>query len=269
MNRRSCAAAIAALLCALMLAVPAARAQKPGFEGDEPCVWSGKYKDWVYQERQLITTYTRPLDLQQAKELVPPPFMLAENPRVRISMLDLYEMAVGPPYKEAEVSLLVTYGGETGWYIVYLPVTDPDACGAGVKNEGFPKVVRKLTIERGERSFAGTLFAPGGELPEFSFHLAYQDAILTDAVRADVSALSQYPSFTFKDGVVFRFPGYPRAAHHLGSAMPNTFEVRFGHPVVVLAGKPTSVLQRLGIEPPKYGFWLKMRARYRLSPERR
>jgi hypothetical protein len=269
MNHRSRSSAITVVASALMLVVPAVQAAKPGFDGDGPCVWSGKYKDWVYQERQLITTYTRPLDLQQAKELVPPPFQLAENPRVRISMLDLYEMAVGPPYKEAEVSLLATHKGETGWYIVYLPVTDSDACGAGVKNEGFPKVVRKVTVERSERSFAGTLFTPGGELPEFTFRLAYEDAVLTDAVRADVSELSQYPSYTTKDGVVYRFPGYPRSAHHLGSAMPGTFEVRFGRPEVVVIGMPSSVLRRLAIAPPEYGFWLKMRARYRLNPERR
>lgn len=266
-NARS--SVLAAAVSLVLVLAPVTGGAAPEFVGDGPCVWSGKYKDWVYQERQLISTFTRPLDLEQARQLVPAPFVLAEKPHVRISMLDLYEMAVGPPYKEAEVSLLVTYKGETGWYIVYLPVTDPDACGAGVMNEGFPKVVRKVSIDRDHATFTGTLYAPGGQRPEFVFHLAFSDEALTAEARAAMDDLTQYPSYTTKNGVVYRFPGYPRAIRHLGSAMPHVFQVRFGIPIVQVTGEPASVLRRLNIAPPESGFWLKMRSRYRLNPERR
>ena len=245
----------------------AAHAQSQSLS-DGPCEWTGKYKDWVYQERQLITTYAVPVNIAEARRMVPAPFVLAEPARVRISVLDLYEMAVGATYKEAEISLLVRHKDELGWYIATLPVTDGEACGGGVASHGFPKIVRRVTLDRQDDRYVGIMFQHGGQRPEFTLQLTLNDAALTEEARKAMGVLSQLPSYTMKADVVYRFPGYPRPVDELSSPLQAVFDVRFGYPSVDIAAEPTSVLYRMGIVQPDYGFWMRMRQRYSLNPRK-
>ena len=256
-----------ACVAAALLLLPAC--SELASQSDGPCVWTGKYKNWVYQERQLISTYSRPLNLNEAKRMVPSPFLLEEPARVRISVLDLYEMAEGATYKEGEVSLLARHNGELGWYIVTLPVTDSEACGGGVAHEGFPKMVRRVTLERDGDRYFGVIYQRGGQQPEFTLRLTLNNAALTNEARTTMNQLAQLPSYTRKDGVVFRFPGYPRPLDELTRAMPASFDVKFGYPNLDVPDVPGGVLHRLAVVQPDYGFWMRMRARYSLNPQRR
>jgi acetoacetate decarboxylase len=258
-------AIVGALSVLGILAAASVRAEP---QSDRPCVWTGKYSQWIYRERQLISTYAVPSNLDAARKLLPAPFQLAEKPLVRISVLDLYDMKAGPPYHESDISLLVRHRGELGWFIVALPVTDEEACGGGVIPFGFPKYVRKVTLDREGDRYVGVVYQHGAEKPELTLQLLLDESALDAQARAILDRVSRLPSYTIKKGVVNRFNGFSKSIYELKQKSPNIFDVKFGVPTLDVQPGGGNVLESLGVSTPRFGFWLRMHYEFSLNPKR-
>src|SRR3972149_6185667 len=96
------------------------------------CAWSGRVTGrFVYQEQHLIRAYFEAADPAAYPRAIPPAFAVPERPLVRVTVLDFYAMASGPPYRESEVSVLALPEGEPGWGVLTMPGTGGDSCGGG------------------------------------------------------------------------------------------------------------------------------------------
>ena len=261
----------AALATVLVLAGCAPLA--PGFYDAAPiwdaglasCTWSGRYNPpVVYQESDFIRAYFEPADLAAYRQAIPAPFMLPPRPLIRVSVLDFYGMVNGPVYLESEVSVLVLYEGQPGWFVLTMPVTDGDACAGGRNALGTPKVMRRITLERGADRYLGTSYARGGLKPEFTLKVDVGEP--GEAAREVLRFVSPIPDFYLLRGRVLKVGGLPRSVDELEKGAPNVWKIRLGQAQLEFSREPENLLQRLGVGPPLAAYWGQMRFRYSIVP---
>lgn len=217
------------------------------------CGWTRKYRSpIVYLESDHIRGYFEAADLAAYRKAIASPFAMPPRPLVRVTVLDFYEMANGPTYREAEVAILVLYKGEPGWFTLTMPVTDGDACGSGRSALGTPKVMRRITLERSSGHFAGTVYALGGRTAEFA--LRVDEAEADDAARAQLRSLTAFPDLLLRERRVLT---YDKPALE-------SLQVRTGK--AGLESAPESLPARLGVGRPLAGYWAKVRQRFSIRP---
>ena len=259
------------IAAALMLAGCAPSA--PGFHdaaqiddwGMASCRWTQRFSPpIVYQESDFIRAYFEPGDLEAYRRAILPPFALPPRPLVRVSVLDFYEMVNGPIYLESEVSVLVLHEGRPGWFVLTMPVTDGDACAGGRNALGTPKVMRRITLERGAQQYVGTSYARGGHTPEFTLKLDIGEP--GEAAREVLRLASVVPDFYLSHGRVLTIGGLRLPAHELESAAPGIWKVRLGEARLEFPHEPESLLHRLGVGRPLAGYWGQMRYRFSIIP---
>jgi acetoacetate decarboxylase len=247
------------LLLAAMLATPAAaQGLYDSVPLDDPavgrCERSGR-TSFVYQESAHIRGYFAPTNLAVYRQSLPAPFTMPERPMVRVSFLDFYEMAEGPTYREAEVSVLAMQEAQPGWLVLTLPVTDGPACIGGRQALGLPKVMRKITLGRGAERYVGTLYACGGAAPEMTLTVDLGATGSDELVRR----YAAYPQFGLLKGRVIRIGGSADALAEL--TRRGDYQLRVGLARLELAE------DRLGIGPALAAHWSRVRARYSIKPQ--
>ncbi|HBH02822.1 MAG TPA: hypothetical protein DDZ42_13030 [Candidatus Rokubacteria bacterium] len=231
------------------------------------CAWSGRVTGrFVYQEQHLIRAYFEAADPAAYRRAIPPAFAVPERPLVRVTVLDFYAMASGPTYRESEVSVLALHEGEPGWVVLTMPVTDGDSCGGGRSTWGYPKVVRRVTLEGGPDRYVGVSYAPGGRAPELTLTLELAGAAPGEDAREVLRFVSPFPSLTLRAGRVMRFGGDRRPAWELERAAPDVYRVRLGHARLEVSREPDTLLRRLGVGRPLAAYWARVRARYSITP---
>jgi len=195
---------------------------------------------------------------------VPVPFTMPPRPMLRVSVLDFYGMENGPVYLESEVSVLVLHEGKPGWFVLTMPVTDGDACAAGRNVLGTPKVMRRITLERGTEKYVGTSYARGGRTPEFTLSM---DAREPGAPAREVLRLiSAVPDFYVLRGKVLRVGGLPAPADQLERAAPAVWNVRLGEARLDYPREQENLLHRLGVGQALASYWGRMRYRFIITP---
>jgi Acetoacetate decarboxylase (ADC) len=219
---------------------------------------------YVYQESDDISAYFEAQDLAAYRLAVPAAFAMPQTPLIRVSILDFYGMAVGPAYLEAVVSVLVLHEGRPGWFILTMPVTNGDSCASGRAGWGYPKVVRRVTLERQSERYIGTLYSHGGRAPELSLTLEIGDP--GDAAREVLRAVYGYPNHTLKDGRVMAFGGLSRPVYELERTAPGVWKVALGQARLQLPRESDTLLQRLGVGRPIAAYWARQRLRYSIRP---
>ena len=135
--------------------------------------------------------------------MLPEVFAIQGRPLVRVSVIDFYGMSNGPTYLESEIAVAGVHEGQHGFFVVTMPVTDGDSCAGGRAAWGYPKVVRRITLERQRNGYVGVVYAPGGRVPELTLSL--------DASRGESGAeamdvlrrVGPMPSFTLKAGACY------------------------------------------------------------------
>lgn len=231
------------------------------------CAWSGRVTGrFVYQEQHLIRAYFEPADPAAYRRAIPAAFAMPERPLVRVAFLDFYEMASGPTYRESEVSVLALHEGQPGWVVLTMPVTDGDSCGGGRSTWGYPKVVRRVTLEGGPDRYVGVSYAPGGRAPEFTLTLELAGPAPGEEAREVLRFVSPFPNLTLRAGQVMRFGGSRQPAYELERAAPSVYRVRLGHARLGVSEEPDTLLRRLGIGRPLAAYWARVRARYSITP---
>jgi len=258
----------------LVLALGGCAAGAPGFYDaaplDDPsilsnCVWSGRFTSpVVYQESDFIRAYFEPSDLAAYRQAIPAPFTMPVRPLVRVSVLDFYGMVNGPVYLESEVSVLALHEGQPGWVVLTMPVTDGDACAGGRYALGTPKIIRRITLERGAEQYVGTSYARGGRTPEFVLKMDAREP--GEAARDVLRFVSAFPDLYLLRGRVVKVGGLPRSAVDLESVAPAVWKVRLGEARLEFPHEQESLLHRLGVGQPLAAYWGRMRYRYSITP---
>lgn len=163
------------------------------------CEYSGRFRgSWIYEESDYIRAFFEPGDLAVYRQAIPPLLMMPERPLVRVSVIDFYGMAYGTPYLESKISLLALHGHQPGWFLLTMPLTDGHACLGGRTRLRTPKVMRRVTLERGANRYVGTSFAWGGRAPEFTLTV---DIGEPDEAGRDVHRFALLPYLTLLGGV--------------------------------------------------------------------
>lgn len=245
----------------------------PGFYDAAPiddwglasCTWTRRFSPpIIYQESDFIRAYFEPADLDAYRRAIPPPFAMPPRPLVRVSVLDFYEMVNGPIYLESEVSVLVLHQGQPGWFVLTMPVTDGDACAGGRNALGTPKVMRRITLERGAQQYVGTSYARGGRTLEFTLKVDVAEP--GEAAREVLRFASVLPDFYLLYGRVLTIGGLPQPVHELASTVPGIWKVRLGEARLEFPREPESLLHRLGVGRPLAAYWGQMRLRFSITP---
>jgi hypothetical protein len=258
---------------AAALALAGCAALAPGFYDSAPvddpllgrCAWSGRFKPPViYQESDHIRGYFEVGDLATYRQAIPAPFAMPARPLIRVTVLDFYEMVNGPTYLESEISVLALHKAQPGWFVLTMPVTDGDACGGGRDALGTPKVMRRITLERGADRYVGTSYARGGRVPEFTLTLDVGEA--DGAAREVLRFVSPFPDLMLLRGRVLTIGGGRQPVYQLERAAPGVWKVRLGHARLDFPREPESLLPRLGVGRPLAGYWGQVRFRYSITP---
>jgi hypothetical protein len=186
------------------------------------------------------------------------------RPLIRVAILDFYEMTSGPPYLESAVSLLALHQGQPGWLVLTMPVTDGDSCSGGRAAWGYPKVVRRVTLERAIGRYVGTSYALGGRAPDFTLTLNVGEP--GEAARDLLRFVYPFPNLTLKQGRVLRFGGGRVPAYDLERTSPEAWKVRLGRARLEYPQEPGNLLNRLGAGQPLAAYWARLHARYSIAP---
>ena len=261
---------IAGVVAALPIAGCAPLA--PGFYDAAPiddaglpgCLWTGRYRVVVYEESDFIRTFLEPADLAAYRKAIPAPFEMPSRPLIRVSVLHFYGMATGPVYYESDISVLAVHKGQPGWFVLKMPVTDGDACAGGRNFLGTPKVMRRVTLERGADRYVGTSYARGGVTPEFTLTLDVGEP--GAAAREVLRFVSPFSELYLLNGQVVRVGGLPVSIEALESRIPQVWKIRLGQGRLEFAHDDESLLQRLGGGRPLAAYYGRMKFRYSIKP---
>lgn len=245
----------------------------PGFYDAAPiedsglasCAWTRRFTPpIVYQESDFIRAYFEPANLEAYRRAIPPPFAMPPRPLLRVSVIDFYEMVNGPTYRESEVSVLVLHEGQPGWFVLTMPVTDGDACAGGRNALGTPKVMRRITLERGATQYVGTSYARGGRTPEFTLTVDIREP--GEGARDVLRLASTPPDYYLLLGRVLKVGGLRTPVHEIESVVPEIWKVRLGDARLELAREPEGLLHRLGVGRPLAAYWGRMHLRFTITP---
>ena len=233
---------------------------------DHPlCVWSRRYTPpIVYEESDFIRVYFEATDAAAYRRAIPEPFAMPPRPLVRVSVLDFYKMENGPRYLESEVSVLALHEGRPGWVVLTMPVTDGDACAGGRNALGTPKVMRRVTLERGADRYVGTSYARGGRTKDFTLSVDLVEP--GEAAREILRTVAPYPDYNLLNGRVMTYGGLRQPIYELEAAAPGIWQARLGDGRIEFPREPESLLHRLGVGKPLAAYWAQLRYRYSISP---
>jgi hypothetical protein len=179
-------------------------------------------------------------------------------------VLHFYGMEIGPIYYESDISVLAVYKGQPGWFVLKMPVTDGDACAGGRNFLGTPKVMRRVTLERGADHYVGTSYARGGVTPEFTLTLDVAEP--GAAAREVLRFVSPFSELYLLNGQVVRVGGLPASIEDLQSRMPQIWSIRLGQGGLEYSRDEESLLQRLGVGRPLAAYWGRLKYRYSIKP---
>lgn len=256
-----------------LLALAGSAVAAPGFHDAVPinapglpsCVWSNWFKPpIVYQESDFIRAYFEPADLAAYRQAIPAPFAMPPRPLIRVSVLDYYGMVNGPVYLESEISVLALHEGQPGWFVLTMPVTDGDACAGGRNALGTPKVMRRITLERGAEQYVGISYARDGRTPELNLKIDVGEP--GEAAREVLDFVYPFPEFYLLRGGVVKVGGLRASVVKLEAAAPDIWKVRLGHARLEFPREPESLLHRLGVGRPLAAYWGQLRFRYSITP---
>src|SRR4051812_19132116 len=227
------------------------------------CDWLGRAKPFIFQESDYIRGYFEPANLAAYRQALPVPYTMPERPVIRVSFLHFYEMAEGPTYLETEVAVLGVEGGQPGWVVLTLPVTNGVACIGGRNVLGLAKVMRRITLERSPERYVGTLYARGGEMRDITLTVDIGEA---NPGAADfLRQYGAYPQFGLLQGRVLRYGGSGTSFAEL--ARRGDYQVKLGRARLAYPRDQANLLQRLGIGAPIAAHWSRVRARYTIKAQ--
>jgi hypothetical protein len=125
---------------------------------------------WSFHGQRGITAAFTPTDLALYRLLLPPQFDMPQSPLVAVAVVNYYDVAAPlVPYHEGYVFLQCQYQGQTGWYVLTMPVDDQTA-DAGGRALGFPKYIAdKIDLAETGGGWSGDVAYQGQSVMHVSF----------------------------------------------------------------------------------------------------
>jgi hypothetical protein len=227
----------------------------------------------IFLENEQIYAYFEVANIQEYQKLVPSIFSMPERPLCRVAVIDFYKMESGPPFVEVRINILVKYKKSQSekeilaWYYIEEPVTTEEALW-GRFTGGFPKFLRRITLERYENKYVGTSYGRDGKTVALKLILDIKKIGLTPDEEGFLNFISPMPALTIKDGKVLEWAavgGGKYKVHEFQKALPRVFQVRFGNCSIEYSKDPKNYLRRLGIGKCITAYWLKEKSRVQLG----
>jgi len=232
---------------------------------------SKPYVEHIYLEKESIIAFFEITDIDEYKKLIPSIFSMPDRPICRVEVVNFYKMESAPPYLEATVTILVKFkrpqSGEEilAWHFLGLSVTSEEALWGRIG--GFPKVLRKVTLESHARKYVGTSYARDGYTPTLKLSLELQKGRPTRDEERFLDFVSSIPFLTIKDGKAINrgvVGGGKYKIYELENVAPHIWNIKFGDCTIEYPSDPNNYLNRLGMGKFITGYWLKQKARYKI-----
>lgn len=125
---------------------------------------------WSFHGQQGITAAFTPTNLTTYRAILPPQLDMPQAPLVVVAVMYYYNVAAPlVPYHEGYVLLQCQYQGQTGWYVVTMPVDDETANAKG-RALGFPEYMAdKIDLAETNGGWAGNVSFQGGSVFQLTF----------------------------------------------------------------------------------------------------
>jgi hypothetical protein len=220
----------------------------------------------VYLESDRIGAFFEVQNLEEVQKLIPKIFKIPERALCQVSFVDNYRMENGPVYLLSSVSILVSHEGTLGWYILTMPETHEEPVRRGVSSYGYPKVVRKVTLEGQGETYIGTSYNQDGKTVEFKLTLEAKKTALGPEEKQLYGFIAPFPSLTVKNGRVYKFGGSKYPVYNLQKIAPNVWKIKMGEGSVEYPNDPENLLRRMDLRKCIAGFWGNLKSRSMVKP---
>ena len=222
----------------------------------------------VYLESDRICAFFEVQNSKAYEKLLPRLFKMPERPLCQIYFSDNYKMENGPTYLLSSVSILVNHEGKLGWYILTMPETHEEPVRRGVVTWGYPKIVRKVTLERSEEKYVGTSYEKDGSTVEFKMTLRIKKTPLGQEEKHFYDFISPFPSLTIKKERVHKFGGSQTPVYNLEKKAPKVWKIKLGEASIEYPNNPKNLLYRLRLGRCITGYWGNLKHRYSILPNK-
>ena len=233
---------------------------------------SGPPPRFIYLEQESIIAYFEVTNINEYRRLIPSIFSMPERPLCRVAVVDYYKMESPAPYQESMIHILVKYRKSESekeiltWYCLEMPVTTEEALW-GRFIFGYPKVLRKVTLENQSPKYIGTSYSRDGKTPALKLILEMKPRELTPDERSFLDFISPESFVTIKEGKVFNWGSIKYKTYELEKVAPQIWSIQFGDCSIEYPNDPKNYLNRLGLGKFITGFWLKQKYRYSLRSQ--
>jgi hypothetical protein len=235
----------------------------------QPEKTSQKYEGaLVYLESDRICAFFEVQNLKNYRKLMPRIFKMPERPLCQVTFCDNYKMENGPTYLLSSISILVDHEGTLGLYILTMPETHEEPVRRGVNAYGYPKIVRKVTLESSGERYVGTSYEKDAKTPEFKLTLKVKKTPLGLEEKKFYDFVSPFPSLTIKGDRVYQFGGGQHPVYNLEKVAPRVWKIRFGEGSIEYPNNPKNLLSQIDLGRCMTGYWSNMRYRYSIAPNK-
>jgi len=229
--------------------------------------------DHVFLERESITAFFEITNIDGYKELIPNIFSMPERPLCRVEVINFYKMESAPPYREAALTILVKFKNPKSglempaWHFLGLTVTSGEALWGRLG--GFPKVLRKVTLERDADKYVGISYSRDGNTPALKLTLEVTKGEPTRDEKRFLDFVTPIEALTIlRDGRVINRGSGPGGGkykiYEFDKISPNVWNIRFGVCSIEYPNDPNNYLARLGIGKSITGYWLRQKSRFKI-----
>ena len=222
----------------------------------------------VYLESDRICAFFEVQNLKAYEKLLPRLFKMPDIPLCQVSFSDNYKMENGPTYLLSTVSIMVNHERKLGWYILTMPETHEEPVRRGVEAYGYPKIVRKVTLERSGDQYIGISYEKDGKIPEFKLTLKVKETPLGREEKQFYDFISPFPSLTIKASRVYQFGGSQHPAYNLEKISPHVWKIKLGEASAEYPNDPRNILYRLSLGRCITGYWSNLKYRYSIAPNK-
>jgi hypothetical protein len=225
----------------------------------------------IYLEKESIVAFFEVTNIDEYKKLIPNILSMPERPICRVEIINFYKMESAPPYLEGAVTILVKFkkpnSGEEmlAWHFLALTVTSGEALWGRLG--GFPKVLRKVTLESHANQYVGISYARDGDTPTLKLTLELKKGRPTRDEKRFLDFVSPMPAITIKDGKVINrgvVGGGKYKIYEFEKVAPQIWKIKFGGCSIEYPNDPKNYIARLGIGKFITGYWLKQKVRYKI-----
>jgi hypothetical protein len=227
----------------------------------------------IYLEKESIVAFFEVTDIDGYKKLIPNVFSMPERPVCRVEVINFSKMESAPPYLEAAVAILIKFkrpqSGEEipAWHFLAITVTSGEALWGRLG--GFPKVLRKVTLESHDNQYVGISYARDGNTPTLKMTFESKKGRPTRDEKRFFDFVSSTPALTIlRDGKVINrgvgSGGGKYKIYELKGAAPQIWNTKFGDCSIEYLNDPNNYLSRIGIGKFITGYWLKQKVRFKI-----